>query len=394
MPVASTRSRALFIGAPLAALAIAGAYAGYWALLSHKITAGIEDWAAARRMEGWIVTYGGLRTGGTPLAIRVDIDNPTVVSPQGWAWRGPALTATVPMLNPKHIHIEAPGAHDFGMPVTGPVPLALTAAKAQADLALDVRGTFDSTTITLEDVQLLQQGSDPYQLSRLSLHGEVVPTLRAAGPKTPTFSFDASLRSLDLPEAATGIFESRVTSASIRGAVMGSFPRTPLQQAVATWRDEGGSIDIDTLSVDWPPMKLNSSGTLTLDRDLQPAATLTGNFQGFFEAVDALSRAGQIRTRDASMAKIMLGLLAKPNGNGNGPALQIPITIQNRDLYAGSVNLAQMPRISWTVPATKARLPNWAERSPDTPMTVKPTQVDDVARPSVSFGAGGEPRRK
>lgn len=122
----------------------------------------------------------------------------------------------------------------------------------------------------------------------------------------------------------------------------------PVTQAgLAEWRDQGGALDISRLALEVDTITVQSSGTLALDGNLQPVGSLSARIGGFFGVVDQLVRQGIIRRQDASMAKIMLGALAKQPEKGGVPVLSVPLTVQNQTLFVGPVALAPVPFVRW-----------------------------------------------
>lgn len=122
----------------------------------------------------------------------------------------------------------------------------------------------------------------------------------------------------------------------------------PVTQAgLAEWRDQGGTLDISRLALEVDRITVQSSGILALDGNVQPVGSLSARIGGFFGVVDQLVRQGIIRRQDASMAKIMLGALAKQPENGGVPILSVPLTVQNQTLFVGPVALAHVPFIHW-----------------------------------------------
>jgi len=85
---------------------------------------------------------------------------------------------------------------------------------------------------------------------------------------------------------------------------------------------------------------------VALDAAMQPIGAFTARIEGFFETVDALRENGIIRPRDAVTAKMVLGVLAKRNEAGR-LSLAVPLTLQDRRLYAGPVPLIEVPPVSW-----------------------------------------------
>src|SRR5262249_44415292 len=126
----------------------------------------------------------------------------------------------------------------------------------------------------------------------------------------------------------------------------GSIASGPPRAAVTKWRDDGGTIEIEELELDWRPLRLTGSGTLALDAELQPQAALTATIAGYGEIVDSLLVAGAIKPNDGALAKIALGLLAKPGPSGERQ-ITAPIAVQEGRLFVGPVRLMTLPKISW-----------------------------------------------
>jgi hypothetical protein len=59
-----------------------------------------------------------------------------------------------------------------------------------------------------------------------------------------------------------------------------------------------------------------------------------------------MTASGKMKAGDAQLAKIALGLLAKPGADGVS-RVTAPLTIQNGQLFLGPVRLAPMPRFTW-----------------------------------------------
>ena len=115
---------------------------------------------------------------------------------------------------------------------------------------------------------------------------------------------------------------------------------------LARWRDAGGIIEIDTIQGTYGALKTHAVGTVALDKDLQPLIAMSAKFQGFFPAIDAFKKAGYIRSGDAAIAKLVLGVLSKRGPKG-GRSISLPLTLQDGQLFAGPVPLMAVPAIDW-----------------------------------------------
>jgi hypothetical protein len=62
--------------------------------------------------------------------------------------------------------------------------------------------------------------------------------------------------------------------------------------------------------------------------------------------LDALAEARLIAPRAATAAKAVLALLQRPQPDGK-PAVQLPLTLQDRTLALGRIPLARLPELIW-----------------------------------------------
>jgi hypothetical protein len=93
-------------------------------------------------------------------------------------------------------------------------------------------------------------------------------------------------------------------------------------------------------------LKTHATGTIALDKDLQPLIAISAKFQGFFSAINTLKKAGYIRSGDAAMAKLILGVLSRRVGKGER-SISLPLTLQDGQLSAGPVPLMAVQAIDW-----------------------------------------------
>ncbi|MEQ9449282.1 MAG: DUF2125 domain-containing protein, partial [Rhodospirillaceae bacterium] len=121
----------------------------------------------------------------------------------------------------------------------------------------------------------------------------------------------------------------------------------PSRATLEAWQADAGTLEVDALNLEWAPLSLMASGTMALDGSLQPVGAFNARFQGFFHALDALAEQGVVRSRDASMARVVLGLLTRTPPHGGPPELSLPMTLQDGKLFAGPVELMSVPTLRW-----------------------------------------------
>ncbi|MBY0430081.1 MAG: DUF2125 domain-containing protein, partial [Rhodospirillales bacterium] len=173
------------------------------------------------------------------------------------------------------------------------------------------------------------------------------PGTGTGSPAKPGMAFSIEAEALDLPPAPGLVLGRKVASVQAKGEVKGQIPKGPLPAALDHWREQGGTVEVERLGVHWEPLHLTAGGSLALDQELQPIAAFSASVQGFFETVDAFQNAGLVRARDASMAKVVLGMMAKTPPGGGAPMLTVPLTVQNGILSAGPAVLGPVPRLAW-----------------------------------------------
>src|SRR5208283_1721724 len=116
--------------------------------------------------------------------------------------------------------------------------------------------------------------------------------------------------------------------------------------AAEAWRDAGGTLELDQLTLRWGPLMVTGSGTVALDADTQPIGSFSGAIQGYGELMTALVAAGRLRAGDARLAGLALAMLAKPGADGH-PEIATSFTIQNGEMFLGPARLGKAPRFDW-----------------------------------------------
>jgi hypothetical protein len=142
-------------------------------------------------------------------------------------------------------------------------------------------------------------------------------------------------------------FGNTLSGFSFAAQMKGALPPGPLVPALAHWRDDGGTIELQSVRLRWGSLLVDASGTLALDKTLQPEGAFSTVITGQDAAVDVAVRTGALKPSDAGAAKAVLGLLARPQGNNGDKAITLPMTIQNQQLYLGPAKLATIPPIPW-----------------------------------------------
>ncbi len=117
-PPPAMTSRRLFAALAAVAVTAAIAYGVYWYAVAGLIRDGIEDFAEARRAEGFEVAYEDIAIGGFPGRFTVTLTGASMARPgsdgaAGWRWSAARLTAEARPFALDRIAVALPEAQRF-----------------------------------------------------------------------------------------------------------------------------------------------------------------------------------------------------------------------------------------------------------------------------------------
>lgn len=326
-----------------AALALAGAgYTAYWFHVTGEMRKGLEHWAAERRAQGWTVAWDGLAQDGYPLHLRLRLDAPRLATADGRSWRVDRLVAHAQPFDITRLRVDGSGRHALTWPGGTAI---VDAAGARAEINLDRAGTLEDTTVLLSGVSVAGLTAEPLTAAGLALTWDPLPVAHADYTVT-SIHFSATAHDVTLPAVPGLPLDRAVGLVEITGRIMGALPGGDAAEAVTRWSAEGGVVELDHVSLEWPPMALEAQGTLALDPAGQPLASLSTRMRGFGPLMDRLADAGALPADTANAAKMVLLLMAKPDAKGR-PSVPVPVTLQDGGLYLGPARVASVAPLNW-----------------------------------------------
>jgi len=317
-----------------------GAYTAFWWIAAGKIKEAAAAWRDTAHSQKIDASWQDMRVTGYPLAFRLELG--TVALKDGATnppatLQAPTLTASVRPWNFDAASFTAPDglSATFG---DGPAPVArITAERSSGAVA---RGDDGGAAIWLS---LYQAKAD----MGLPFGARAVHAWLALPPGVPQQGLGLAIDARDVtPPALPPGFSGTIDDVAFGVTLRGEFPVGPLRQAAAKWRESGGTIELDHLDLHWGEMRINGSGTLALDNELQPVGGFSGGISGFDQLLGALVAAGRVKASDARVARLALAMLAKAGPDGR-PEIGTSLTIQNGQMYLGPAKLGPAPRIDW-----------------------------------------------
>ena len=364
-PRAHRRARAF----GLALAALVALYGAGWYVLAGRFAEGVRSFLATRPGDGIAFAYADIALGGFPGRIKARVLAPsaTIARAQGtWIWRPARVTFSARPWALNRVTLDLSGAHTVAPADASGLPrwkaevqtLTIEARIADADVtALALRGDgfrLDGR-VPGEEFALARLRADWRRAESRSAdprpeRGAREYARRDSPPRPDHLqasqSFEAIGEGLRPPPGARLLLAEEIARIALGGEVRGRIEAGPETEAIRRWRDDGGTIELTRIEGRYGALALAGAGTLALDGEFQPVGAFTARIEGFSETLDALREAGIMRGRDALTAKIALTALARREGEGR-PYLTLPLSLQERRLYAGPVALLTFPALAW-----------------------------------------------
>lgn len=347
----------LIVRAVLATGAIAAVYAAGWFVVSQILKSGIADWVTDRRADGWAVEHGAIAIGGFPFSWRATIDSPRLIQigeSRRYGWSGPYISLDWKPWQPQTVYYETSGQHDLARTSaagTIDAKAKLSMTRAQGYLSFGPRGQAEQLSLLLDDAELSLPDAQTLRMNRFQSLIDAAPRADGAKPDqphlVPSFRLDGEVFGLILPNRQSPPLGRTIGRLALRGRVLGRIEAGSLPATLSAWQQDGGTIEIDHLTLGWGPLVVRSGGTVALDSSLQPVGAMTGVISGYGETLDILATANIVKPNVAKVGKFVLGALARTPSGGGRPEIAVPLSVQNGWLSVGPIKLLQMPIVRW-----------------------------------------------
>ncbi|MBB6249559.1 DUF2125 domain-containing protein [Nitrospirillum iridis] len=346
-------------------LVLVTGYAVWWHRMATRLLTLLDHNTDLARAAGATITYQPPTLGGFPLGIAITANQVKVEKPNGLSWTADTVKASAPVWRLDDVVLTlAKGGHAT-LPHEGARPgLDATAAIAGARVALDLAtGILRSMRVDLSHAVLtvaalpVPEGTaegapPPASLMPAGAYPLESFSITVERPATPPTDHTGTGLILHLDVAGMTVPPVRSLGPTLQRLVLaarvqGPLPAAPTVDAVTPWSKDGGTVEVDSLKLDWGDLHLVANATLALDDNLQPQGSGSAELSGLDSLVDALKDGGTLHPNQAALVRAGLALLAKPSANGGAPSLKLPITMQNHKLQIGPLAVGHYPDIVW-----------------------------------------------
>ena len=312
----------------------AGATAGYWFWTANRLRDGLENWAAQRRSHGDAVAWSKETIGGFPLSFRIALAGMSMARGDAYHVAVPEIVGVASAFNLRRWHVTAPrGAGGTAQGVEAPI-------MAQSAVGEVVLGDADSEA-RISVLGLASGGATAGEL----VTQVTVPRQEPRSHRDIGLAAAAQLYHLVLPKPVIALGDT-VESLAFDLDVMGRVPPGEGRQALAVWRDDGGTVEVKQADLQWGNLWLQMNGTMALDHDLQPIAAMTASILDHAALIDAAVAAGTISPKNGIVVKLALDLIARRQADGQ-TRLTAPLTVEAGEISIGRATIGKVPHIDW-----------------------------------------------
>ncbi len=342
------------------ALSVAGgivvaiiAYTAYWFVASDEIGEHIAAWVEEQRARGIIIKADEPEVSGYPLQFEVSLRQPSVDHiGEGWAWRGDAITASFRPWQFREFDLKFRGRNDVRY--------------FDGEVWHDIQGEVEGGTVWLKLDDKRRVKNFLVNLNQVDVVGpwaEGLASIRRFrarverlgdsddGEKAKPRAFgsaEVEFEGIRLPPGFGEEMGEEIEYLDFDLSLYGPISSGDTAQAVRVWRDEGGTLELNSFRVRWGPLGIETSGTISLDGEMRPIAALTADIIGYGDVIDALIMSNMIPLGDAFLAKVAFNVIADKPVDGSPPVLRsVPVTAQDGGLFVGPVTVAKMPSLSF-----------------------------------------------
>lgn len=321
-----------------------------WYWVARHLRSGWESWAATQRTAGWSVEAGTPQIGGWPVAATLIVPDVALhggesAIPGGVSWGTQRLTLRLGARHPHILAIGTAGAQHLR--VSGGPRIAYTAQRLDVAVPLQSGPEIGPLVLQGQGIRVAMPGDSRHPLVIGTLTARFLPQ-PTAGRGQPAASLTGDATDIALPGDLAWALGRHMGSLHLDAALDGPLPQATTPTAAATaWRDGGGAIAVHRIATQWGPLGLSASGTLRLDAALQPAGRGEAQVTGYGETLEALARHGVMSRSAALAATAMLSLMASAPAQGGPPAVDVPLSLQDRVLSMQQIPLLRVPALDW-----------------------------------------------
>jgi hypothetical protein len=345
----------------LAALMLAAlAWTAGWFWLENKLRNDIVGFVEAQAKNGMILDWSGINISGFPIRFSTSFKNPQAqwtIADRRVFWTGADISIRPFIEGPEIASFRSPGRHNFHiLKNNNDLLIDINARDFEGRLYFDklahavgLRGRAAPFTISLNgspEITIAEATLNWARTNGATAEGGIYPD--SAGDSISMVLKQIDLAALLIDPGVVQTLGTKIRTLSSQVALRGALdPRSTETESLTSWRNAGGTLEVENFNLIWGPLRIAGNGTLTVDQTLQPAATFSARVAGLDQLLYLLEGHGKIGQQQAAIARIALAVLTPAPANGAPPEASVHITIQDRVLSIGPIPLMKIDPIVW-----------------------------------------------
>jgi len=336
-------------------IVVVGLWSALWYAVATISKKEISKWAVAQNQYGNDFSYENVSLSGYPSRVVINYDKPQLKTAQPYnvLWNMDNLTINVKPWTPWQAQIMMEGKTN------------ISARTIDADY--NFSGKIEKLDLLFNPGKLLFDSINlkiinPSLAGTIATHGVNAPkpasfsadeinlsanTKSQAQAKDAAITIVANTTNMVLPLLDAMPISNHIQSADFAFRISGPLVVNANPMAMLSgWRDGGGRVFVDNLTIHGQPLGFSGGGNIFLDENLQPAGRMSAKIIGLLPTINRFRDLGLIRDGDAVVAKMTLAALSQKTSDGRS-FLNLGVEIKDRVVYLGPIGIGQLPEINW-----------------------------------------------
>ncbi len=314
----------------------------------RAVEQGFAATLAQYRAEGWTVEHGAARRTGWPFFAMLQVPDVHLAGgrtlvPGGVDWRAHDVQFGFALAQPRTVRIELAGQQNLHL-LGREIPFTADTMM----LRVFVEPGVPPRTGVLE-TSMLRAGIGGGAL--VIGEGRIGWEMRPAATEAETsLSTTLQLGNILLPVSQPRLLGETIARFEVEAALIGPLPsaRSSFMRRVGVWREEGGTVRVQRVDVQWGVAHATASATLALDEGLQPMGAANLRVADAARVLSALAADDLLPWHYVPQVMFALEQSRQTVTQEDGLTVtEVPLTLQNRVLSMGGVTLLQLPELNW-----------------------------------------------
>ncbi|MBL12405.1 MAG: hypothetical protein CMM51_02370 [Rhodospirillaceae bacterium] len=260
-----------------------------------------------------------------------------------WKWDSNAIQVEINPLNSQELTIVSKGKNNLLIfESKGRQLVKVTLENLESQVSQITKTNYSLDFLQIENSRIyLSNGSKLAQINRAKLsitasQGEQKNSVHSEVSSNLLINKLKIFPKLNVP------FGDTITELKIKSLISGNIVQPITLSSVSNWRNDGGTVELKEFKINYGPVLGTASGTLALDKNLQPLVALSLRIKGASKLIQRLVEIGLVPPGNGSLLQIFIKLK-----EGKGAGLELPLTIQDGLLNVHQIRVMDVPLIIW-----------------------------------------------